>query len=104
MDRCDDAAATACSTDADCSGLGGTETCLGAPLAHDLTSDTDYTGHLALLDQNGDGHPDLAVHFEVPGSGLTSATTEVCIRGRFTLAVTGDADFEFETRDSINTN
>ena len=92
---------TVCSDDAEC----GTGTCGGSKLAHDLTTDGDYAGHLKT-DANGDGSRELQVHFGVPGSGITSATEEVCVKGRYSVAVdpTQPDGREFVTKDTVNTN
>ena len=68
------------------------------PLAHDLTTDASYAGHLTG-DQNGDGRPDLTTHFPVPGSGITLATTEVCVTGEFNVGV---GSIVFVAKDAVN--
>jgi Tol biopolymer transport system component len=74
----------ACSSDAECPGGG---LCAGVPLANDPSQN----------DQDGDGVPDLLVHFPVPGSGISITTTEVCVQGTFV-----DGEFSFEARDVVN--
>jgi hypothetical protein len=75
----------------------------GVSSAHDLTNEGNYAGHLQG-DTNGDGEVDLRVHFPVPGSGIGSGTTEICIKGQFTVPVTGDPAFEWEARAAVNVN
>jgi hypothetical protein len=60
------------------------------------------TTALNLLDVNADGRRDFKGSFPAPGSGLTTATTEGCVKGRFTVSIGGDPAPTFEARDRIN--
>ncbi len=62
-----------------------------------------YAGHLTP-DQNGDGWPDLTLHFPVPGSGLTPTTDFACIKGAFSQGTPGDPAFTFVVKAPVNTN
>jgi hypothetical protein len=57
--------------------------------------------NVSLGDQNGDGRDDLQLQFDVQGTGITSATTEGCLKGSFSAAVGPGV---FETRDALNVN
>ncbi len=73
----------------------------GASERHDLRDDSGYRTHLGN-DENGDGRPDLALHLEVPGSGITSGTREVCISGEFRIPLNDEPVATFQARAPIN--
>jgi hypothetical protein len=56
---------------------------------------------LNLVDHNGDGRSDLALKFEVQGTGITAGTTQGCLTGRFSAEVGPGV---FEARVALNVN
>lgn len=73
----------------------------GAPDRDDLRDDRDYLTRLGN-DENADGRPDLSLHLEVQGSGISDETIEVCVTGEFSLSLGDEQAATFEARDTIN--